>query len=97
MEFQGTKVVQTKMPDANTLPVSMENPKVRENHSVHTPSAGLSAKQKSNVVKKARAGQDIGKKGKGFAAVVANAKKYGATNPRAVAAAAMWKNIKRTY
>lgn len=59
------------------------------------PSAGLSAKQKSNVVKKAKAGEDIGKKGKGFKDVEAKAKAAGADDPKAVAAAAMWKNIKR--
>lgn len=59
------------------------------------PSAGLSAKQKSDVVKKARAGGDIGKKGPGFAKVMKKAEAAGARDPRAVAAAAMWKNIKR--
>jgi len=60
-----------------------------------TPSAGLSKEEKSAVVKKAKSGADIGKKGKGFKKVVAAAKKSGATDPEAVAAAAMWKNIKR--
>jgi hypothetical protein len=60
-----------------------------------SPSSGLSAKQKSDVVKKAKAGEDIGKKGKGFKDVVAKAKASGADNPGAVAAAAMWKNVKR--
>jgi hypothetical protein len=59
------------------------------------PSAGLTAKEKSKVVKKAKKGGDIGKKGKGFEDVVAKAKEWGADNPEAVAAAAMWKNIKR--
>lgn len=59
------------------------------------PSAGLSKKEKSAVVKKAKAGKDIGKKGKGFKDVVAKAKKSGAEDPEAVAAAAMWRNIKR--
>ena len=59
------------------------------------PSAGLTKKQKSDVAKKARAGKDIGKKGKGFDKIVKKAKKSGADNPEAVAAAAMWKNIKR--
>lgn len=59
------------------------------------PSAGLSADKKSDVVKKAKAGEDIGKKGKGFKDVVAKAKASGAEDPEAVAAAAMWKNIKR--
>ena len=59
------------------------------------PSAGLSKEKKSAVVKKAKAGADIGKKGKGFKDVEKAAKKGGAEDPKAVAAAAMWKNIKR--
>ena len=59
------------------------------------PSAGLTAKEKSKVVKKAKKGGDIGKKGKGFEDVVAKAKEWGAENPEAVAAASMWKSIKR--
>lgn len=59
------------------------------------PSAGLSKKKKSAVVKKAKKGGDIGKKGKGFKKVAAAAKKSGAKDPEAVAAAAMWKNIPR--
>ena len=59
------------------------------------PSAGLSKEKKSEVVKKAKKGEDIGKKGKGFEKVVKAAKKSGAKDPKAVAAAAMWKNIKR--
>lgn len=59
------------------------------------PSEGLTKKQKSDVAKKARAGEDIGKKGKGFKEIVKKAKKSGADDPEAVAAAAMWKNIKR--
>lgn len=59
------------------------------------PSAGLSSKKKSEVAKAARAGKDIGKKGKGFEKIVRKAKQSGAKNPKAVAAAAMWKNIPR--
>lgn len=59
------------------------------------PSAGLSKEKKSEIVKKAKKGEDIGKKGKGFKEVVKSAKKGGAEDPEAVAAAAMWKNIKR--
>jgi hypothetical protein len=55
------------------------------------PSAGLTKKQKSTIAKKAHAGKDVGKKGKGFADVEKKAKESGATNPKAVAAAAMWK------
>ena len=59
------------------------------------PSAGLSKEKKAEIVKKARKGEDIGKKGKKFQEVVKRAKKYGAKDPEAVAAAAMWKNVKR--
>lgn len=59
------------------------------------PSAGMTKKQKSAVVKKAKAGEDIGKPGKGFKKVVAAAKKGGAKDPTAVAAAAMWKQAKK--
>jgi hypothetical protein len=61
------------------------------------PSAGLSKKEKSDVVKKAKAGKDIGKKGKGFEKLAAkSAEKYGSKEKgEKVAAAAMWKNIKR--
>jgi hypothetical protein len=55
------------------------------------PSAGMSKAEKSAVAKKARAGGDIGKPGKGFAKVEKAAKKGGARDPKAVAAAAMWK------
>ena len=62
------------------------------------PSAGLTKKEKSAVVKKAKAGKDIGKKGKGFADVAAKAAKtYGSKEKgEKVAAAAMWKNIKES-
>lgn len=61
------------------------------------PSAGLTKKEKSDVVKKAHAGKDIGKKGPGFEKVAKAAeKKYGSKEAgEKVAAAAMWKNIKR--
>jgi len=59
------------------------------------PSAGLSKKKKSAIVKKAKKGGDIGKKGKGFKKVATAAKKGGAKDPDAVAAAAMWKNVAR--
>lgn len=61
------------------------------------PSAGLTAKKKSEVVKAAKAGKDIGKKGKGFEKIASKAaKKYGsAEKGKKVAAAAMWKNVQR--
>jgi hypothetical protein len=55
------------------------------------PSAGMTKKEKSAVVQKAKAGKDIGKPGKGFAKVEKAAKAGGARDPKAVAAAAMWK------
>jgi hypothetical protein len=55
------------------------------------PSAGMSKAEKSAVVKKAKAGGDIGKPGKGFEKVEKAAKAGGAKDPKAVAAAAMWK------
>ena len=57
------------------------------------PSAGLTKKEKSAVVKKAKAGKDIGKKGKGFEKLAKAA--GGGEKGEKIAAAAMWKNIKR--
>lgn len=57
------------------------------------PSAGLTKAQKSAVVKKAKAGKDIGKKGPGFEKVAKAA--GGGEKGEKIAAAAMWKNIKR--
>ena len=61
------------------------------------PSAGLSKKKKKQVAKKARKGGDIGKPGKGFEKVERAAKKSGKSPEAAekIAAAAMWKNVKR--
>ena len=58
------------------------------------PSAGMTKKEKSAVAKKASAGKDIGKKGKGFEKVAKAAEKqYGSKEAgQKVAAAAMWKN-----
>lgn len=57
------------------------------------PSAGMTKKEKSTVAKKAAAGKDIGKKGKGFEKVAKAAEKqYGSKEAgEKVAAAAMWK------
>jgi hypothetical protein len=59
------------------------------------PSAGLSKEKKSEVVKKAKSGGDIGKKGKGFEKLANKAaKEYGSKEAgQKVAAASMWKNI----
>jgi hypothetical protein len=63
------------------------------------PSAGLTKKQKSSVAKKTSAGKNIGKKGpgSGFKNLVNKLKKQGKSEEAAkkIAAAAMWKNIKR--
>lgn len=81
------ELVSTDSDDDMSLMSLMEGKKKK-------PSAGLTKKQKSAVAKKAKAGKDIGKKGKGFAAVEKKAKESGADNPKAVAAAAMWKGVK---
>jgi len=54
------------------------------------PSAGMSAKEKSAVAKKASAGKDIGKPGKSFDKVAKAA--GGGEKGTKIAAAAMWKN-----
>jgi hypothetical protein len=56
------------------------------------PSSDLTKKEKSAVVKKARAGKDIGEKGKGFEKVAKAA--GGGEKGKKIAAAAMWRNIK---
>jgi len=58
------------------------------------PSAGLSKAEKSAVVKKAKAGGDIGKPGKSFDKVAKAA--GGGKKGEKIAAAAMWKNVKET-
>jgi hypothetical protein len=59
------------------------------------PSSGLSKKKKSSIVKKAEKGEDIGHGN--FEKVAAKAaKEYGSKKAgQEVAAASMWKNIKR--
>lgn len=57
------------------------------------PSAGLSKTKKSAIAKKAAAGKDIGKPGKSFDKVAKAA--GGGEKGEKIAAAAMWKNIKR--
>lgn len=67
---------------------------IDENIEEAAPSAGMTAKEKSALVKKAKHGEDIGKKGAGFEKVEKAAeKKYGSKEAgEKVAAAAMWKN-----
>ena len=57
----------------------------------------LTGKERSSLAKRAVAGKDIGKKGKGFEEIAKSAeKRYGSKEAgERVAAAAMWKNVKR--
>lgn len=56
------------------------------------PSAGLTKKEKSSIVRRAKKGKDVGVRGKReFETVEKAAKKSGAKDPKAVAAAQMWK------
>lgn len=87
-----TKVVKDKKKEENKY---LSRDKKSFDLDEEKPSAGLSKEKKSEIVKKAKKGGDIGKKGKGFKKVEKAAKKAGAKDPKAVAAAAMWKNIKR--
>lgn len=80
-------------PGLAKLPTEVRNQMGYKKKGGTSPSAGLSKKQKSTVAKKARAGKDIGKKGKGFAALAKKA--GGGEKGKRIAAAAMWKNIKR--
>jgi hypothetical protein len=57
------------------------------------PSAGMTKGEKSAVVKKAKAGEDIGKPGKSFDKVAKAA--GGGEKGKKIAAAAMWKNAKK--
>lgn len=61
------------------------------------PSKGMTKEEKSTVVKAAKAGKDIGKPGKAFEDIAAKAaEQYGSEEAgKRVAAAAMWKNIKK--
>lgn len=61
------------------------------------PSAGLTKAQRSRLVKRARRGEDIGKKGKNFNKLARKAaKRYGSKEAgRRVAAAVMWRNAAR--
>lgn len=78
---------------AEKLKAHLEDKYTNEEIDEAKPSAGLTSKEKSAVVKKAKAGKDIGKKGPGFAKVEKAAEKeYGSKEAgQKVAAAAMWK------
>lgn len=60
------------------------------------PSSGLTKAEKSEIVKRARAGKDFGKKGKGFEKVVSHAKSqgYDAETAKKIAGATFWKSQK---
>ncbi len=60
-----------------------------------TAAKGMSKAERSKVVSEARKGKDIGKPGKNFDKVKAKARASGARDPEAVAAAAMWKKLKK--
>lgn len=83
---------QQKLTEAKCNLKKLSNKKMKE-ALTNKPSEGMTKKEKSAVVKKAKAGKDIGKPGKNFGKVEAAAKKSGAKDPKAVAAAAMWKNL----
>jgi hypothetical protein len=74
--------------------VKAELAKRKSTNESKKPSAGLTKKEKSAISKKAHAGKDIGKKGKGFEKVAKAAEKqYGSKEAgEKVAAAAMWKS-----
>jgi hypothetical protein len=76
---------------AGIISESEYNEKIEE--AKKKPSSGLTKKEKSAISKKAHAGKDIGKKGKGFEKVAKAAEKqYGSEEAgKRVAAAAMWK------
>lgn len=59
------------------------------------PSAGLTSKEKTEIVKKAKKGEDIGEPGKTFSKIAkAAAERYGSEEAgRRVAAAVMWKKL----
>jgi len=90
---EGAKIY-VRFSDGNNKIMSVKTlkPEMRENQieEKKKPSAGMTKKEKSTVIKKARAGKDIGKKGKGFEKVAAAA--GGGKKGQAIAAAQMWKS-----
>jgi hypothetical protein len=87
----GKAVQDAKASGDKTMTVGGKTMPVKE---ASKPSAGLSAAKKSAVVKKAKAGGDIGKPGKSFDKVAKSA--GGGEKGEKIAAAAMWKNMKET-
>lgn len=84
-------------PDDTSMPGWMErSPKNIEGSDLEEnkkPSSGVSKKDKSSLVTKARAGKDIGKKGKGFEKVAKAA--GGGEKGKKIAAAQMWKQVSK--
>jgi len=95
-DSMGGGVVKPDGAPTTTVEVTKDSVNVTLSEGKEKPSAGLTKKEKSDVVKKAKKGEDIGKKGKGFEKVADKAaKEYGSKEKgEKVAAAAMWKNIK---
>ena len=81
-----------KEPMKKAVADKKKNPFAKKEKSVKedAPSAGMSKKEKSDVVKDAKAGKDIGKPGKSFDKVAKAA--GGGEKGKKIAAAAMWKN-----
>jgi hypothetical protein len=81
----------------SNLSLSNITKEVLEEAKKKKPSAGLSKKKKTAVVKKAQAGKNIGKKGKNFEKMVQGLMDKGNSKESAtkIAAASMWKNIPR--
>jgi hypothetical protein len=83
------KIEDVKKPKSDESIYEVEDDEDKIYEAKKKPSAGMTKKAKSTVVKKAKAGEDLGKKGKGFEKVAAAA--GGGEKGKKVAAAAMWK------
>ena len=77
-------------PDGEEIKINGKGTGDIKKESVSKPSAGMTAKEKSATVKKAKAGGDIGKPGKDFDKTAKAA--GGGEKGKKIAAAAMWKN-----
>jgi hypothetical protein len=97
VDSMGGGVVKPDGAETTTVEVTKDAVNVTLAEGEDKPSTGLSKEKKSDVVKKAKRGEDIGKSGKNFDKVADKAaKEYGSKEAgERVAAAAMWKNVKR--
>ena len=77
-------------PDGEEIKINGKGTGDIKKESVSKPSAGMTSKEKSATVKKAKAGGDIGKPGKDFDKTAKAA--GGGEKGKKIAAAAMWKN-----